>query len=166
MLNTPKNAPDDLPGTLSRREVLKTAAATGLVLLLPLASALAEPAPEQWTSIGKSEDFVLNTPKKVTLADGSVLYVTRQTKDTVVAVSSKCTHKGCQVGWKPDETQFECPCHGAAFAATGKNLHGTMRSPQEALPNLPSLPTRLKDGSIEVDLAAVPVEKRRPNPEY
>ena len=164
MSNTPKNTPDALPSTLSRREVLKTAAA-GLILLLPLTAARAEPAPEQWSSVGKPEDFVLNTPKKVTLADGSVLHVTRQTADTVIAVSSKCTHKGCQVGWKPGETKFECPCHGAAFAATGKNLNGTMRQPQAILPDLPSLPTRLKEGSVEVDLAAVPVEKRRPNPE-
>ncbi len=164
MSNTPDIAPEDQPDILSRREVLKTVAA-GLVLLLPLASATAKPTPEQWTAVGKSAEFVANTPKKVTLADGSVLYVTRQTAATVIAVSSKCTHKGCQVGWKPGETKFECPCHGAAFAATGKNLSGTMRHPQEILPNLPSLPTRLKDGSIEVDLAAVPVEKRRPNPE-
>jgi len=38
MSNTPDIAPEDQPDILSRREVLKTAAA-GLVLLLPLASA-------------------------------------------------------------------------------------------------------------------------------
>ena len=164
MSNTPDIAPEDQPDSLSRREVLKTAAA-GLVLLLPLSPAIAKSTPVQWTTVGKSAEFVANTPKKVTLADGSVLYVTRQTAATVIAVSSKCTHHGCQVGWKPDETKFECPCHGAAFAATGKNLNGTMRHPEEALPNLPTLPTRLKDGEIQVNLAVVPLDQRRPNPE-
>ena len=164
MSNTPENASNDQPDSLSRREVLKTAAA-GLVLLLPLSPAIAKSTPVQWTTVGKSAEFVANMPKKVTLADGSVLYVTRQTPTTVIAVSSKCTHHGCQVGWKPGETKFECPCHGAAFAATGKNLNGTMRHPEEALPNLPTLPTRLKDGEIQVNLAVVPLDQRRPNPE-
>ena len=153
--------PDETSGGLSRRDVLKTAAA-GLVLLLPLASALADAAPEQWTAVGKPDDFVLNQPKKVALADGSVLYVTRQTADTLVAVSAKCTHRGCQVGWDAADTQFQCPCHGAAFATTGKNLHGTQRQPDEKLPNLPSLPTRLKDGEIQVNLAAVPANQLQP----
>jgi cytochrome b6-f complex iron-sulfur subunit len=164
MSSTSKNAPDDQPDILSRRDILKTAAAS-LILLLPLASAIANPAPEQWTTVGKSEEFVANVPKKVTLADGSVLYVTRQTAATVIAVSSKCTHHGCQVGWKPSETKFECPCHGAAFAATGKNLNGPMRHPQEILPNLATLPTRLMGGEIQVNLAVVPLDQRRPNPE-
>lgn len=166
-INTPartaENAPEDSPSILSRRDVLKTAAA-GLALLLPLTSALAEAAPEQWTPVGKAADFVLNTPKKVTLTDGTVFYVTRQSADTVLAVSSKCTHRGCQVGWDASDTQFQCPCHGAAFAATGKNLHGTLRRPEEALPDLPSLPTRVKDGEVQVNLAAVPLNQRRPNP--
>lgn len=164
MSHTTENAPNDQPEILSRREILKTAAA-GLILLLPLASAIAKPTPEQWTTVGKPGEFLVNTPKKVTLADGSVLYVTRQTAATVIAVSSKCTHHGCQVGWKPSETKFECPCHGAAFAATGKNLNGTMRNPKEILPNLPTLPTRLKAGKIQVNLAVVPLDKRRPIPE-
>ena len=164
MSHTPENTSDDAPDILSRREILKTAAA-GLILLLPVASAIAKSTPAQWTTVGKPGEFVTNTPKKVTLADGSVLYVTRQTAATVVAVSSKCTHHGCQVGWKPGETKFECPCHGAAFAATGKNLNGTMRNPKQLLPNLPTLPTRLLGGVIQVNLAVVPLDKRRPNPE-
>ena len=51
MQKTTNTTPDETPGGLSRRDVLKTAA--GLVLLLPLASALADAAPEQWTAVGK-----------------------------------------------------------------------------------------------------------------
>lgn len=72
MQKTTENVPDEMPGALSRRDVLKTAAA-GLMLLLPLASACADAAPEQWTLVGKLADFNRNEPKKVMIADGSVL---------------------------------------------------------------------------------------------
>ncbi len=158
-----ENQPNEMRDALSRRDVLKEGlkSAAGLILL-PLASAYADAPPEQWTSVGKTDDFLKDQPKKVTLADGSVLYVTRQTPDIWVAVSAKCTHHGCQVGWEAADTQFECPCHGAAFAATGKNLHGTRREPERLLPNLPTLPTRQKDGTVQVNLAAVALAQRKP----
>ena len=151
MQKTTENTPDEASGALSRRDVLKTAASS-LVLLLPLAAASADPAKDQWTSVGKIEDFLKDQPTKVTLADGSVLYITRQTADTVLAVSAKCTHRGCELGWNAADVQLQCPCHGAAFASTGKNIHGPRREPDDLLPDLASPPTRQKDGQVQVNL--------------
>ena len=165
----------DKPGageaeTLTRRQVLKTAA--GLALLLPMAGAAfadAAPAPAgTWTAVGKAEDFVLDKPKRVTPAQDVVLYVTRQKPDkdkpeTFVAVSARCTHRGCEVRRQDTDTQFHCPCHGAVFATGGKNVQGTRRAPDEHLPNLPTVPVRLKDGQVEVNLPAGPEDDLKPD---
>ncbi len=160
-------------GALTRRQaltsVVKTAGA-GLLLLLPMAresahadtgkgntgKGAAPPDTTGWTVIGKAAQFVLGQPQRMALAGGAVLYVTRLTADTVCVVSAKCTHRGCEVGWNKDSGQFVCPCHGAAFATSGKNIHGTTRQPDEALPVLASLPAMQKKGQVLANLKAVP----------
>ena len=146
------------PGRLTRRQVLQGAAGTGVALLLPMiaGSVRAAEAPPQWKAVGKAEMFKLNQPQRVALPDGSVLYVTRTAPAKWTAVSAKCTHRGCEVGWDGPNKQLLCPCHGAAFGADGHNLHGTRRNPGETLPALASLPVRQHTGQIEVNMASVP----------
>ncbi|MCC5638487.1 FAD-dependent oxidoreductase [Nostoc sp. CHAB 5844] len=40
-----------------------------------------------------------------------------------IAISLTCTHQGCTVQ-KAEDGKFQCPCHGAVFAADGKVLKG------------------------------------------
>lgn len=136
---------------LTRRDVLRTAAGAGLALVL---AGRAEAA-EQWTAVGKSELFVVGKPQRVTVPHGGVLYVTRTDAKTLAAVSAKCTHRGCEVGWFAQASQLQCPCHGAAFALSGKNIHGTRRHPEEALPALVSPAIREKAGIVEINLGSV-----------
>ncbi len=148
---------------MTRRQALKAAAGTSLLVLLPMLAAHADPAvPDQWVAAGKSEDFVKKQPMLVTLKDGSVLWITRLTPTLVTAVSAKCTHKGCQVGWDKDNTQFLCPCHGAVFQTDGKNVHGTQNHPDDPLPALLSVPSREKDGQVEVNVAVIPAGAAQP----
>ncbi len=139
------------PKSLTRREVLTTAAA-GLALAL---AGRADAAPDGWTAVGRSADFAPGTPKRVSVPHGGVLFVTRTDAKTLIAVSAKCTHRGCEVGWAEDAKQLQCPCHGAAFAPTGKNIHGTRRHPEEVLPALVSPTVREKAGFVEVNLSSV-----------
>ena len=155
--------------TLTRRQVLRQAATWALLLPMLAAHAGDTPpappapvAPGVWTPVGKAKEFVKGTPKRVALTDGRVLWVTRQNDHLLEAVSAKCTHRGCEVGWQATDKQFLCPCHGAAFADDGKNLHGTRRSPDEHLPNLPVVPVRVKGKVVEANLQAVPAEDLKP----
>ena len=185
--NTQNAMVDDKSGTeegaLTRRQVLTTAARTagaGLLLLLPMAReaafadtahgglppdaahGAAPPDTSTWTVIGKAAQFVKGQPQRTALANGDVLYVTRLTADTFNVVSAKCTHRGCEVGYNKDTSQFVCPCHGAAFATSGKNIHGTSRQPDEALPALPSVPAVQKKGQVLANLKAVPTPALMP----
>lgn len=154
------------PCGISRREALIMAAGVSVLALLPVFKASAD-SPAQWVVVGKKADFVVGTPVRVALnppgpapAPGTpaikeVLLVTRVNASSLVAISSKCTHRGCEVAWNAGAKQLLCPCHGAAFEATGKNIHGTQRDPASPLPALLSVPVREAKGNIEVNLVGI-----------
>jgi glycine/D-amino acid oxidase-like deaminating enzyme/nitrite reductase/ring-hydroxylating ferredoxin subunit len=48
----------------------------------------------------------------------------RRDDGTLVAVSSVCTHLGCQVNWNTAERSWDCPCHGSRFSPDGDVLQG------------------------------------------
>jgi len=137
---------------LSRRDVLKTAAA-GVLVSLPLLQSSANAA-DTWTPAGKSGTFVKGVPQLVVVNVTEALYITR-TDTGLTAVSAKCTHRGCELAWTAADTQFECPCHGAAFKSDGTNVHGTRRNPAEALSALLSVPVRERGGNVEVNLTNI-----------
>ena len=48
----------------------------------------------------------------------------RDDDGTVHAVSARCTHLGCVVGWNAAERSWDCPCHGSRFDVDGAVLQG------------------------------------------
>jgi Rieske Fe-S protein len=55
--------------------------------------------------------------------DGSGLY----------AMTSACTHEGCDVGFNSSTLQFDCPCHQSVFDFNGNVVHDPAPAP---LPHL------------------------------
>jgi cytochrome b6-f complex iron-sulfur subunit len=52
----------------------------------------------------------------------------------LIAVNSKCTHKGCDVKWVAADKKYACPCHDSDFAADGKVLKGPASQPLATYP--------------------------------
>jgi glycine/D-amino acid oxidase-like deaminating enzyme/nitrite reductase/ring-hydroxylating ferredoxin subunit len=55
----------------------------------------------------------------------------RDPAGTLHAVSARCTHLGCIVGWNAAETSWDCPCHGSRFDVDGNVLQGPAVQPLE-----------------------------------
>lgn len=73
------------------------------------------------------------------------VYITRVDSATVDTVSSICTHAGCQINAYNSATQqYDCPCHGSIFTASGAVIQGPAVTP------LPSYPSVLTGTGIEV----------------
>ncbi len=47
------------------------------------------------------------------------------------ALSARCPHLGCIVGWNAADRAWECPCHGSRFAADGTLVQGPATSDLE-----------------------------------
>lgn len=53
---------------------------------------------------------------------GERLGVYREPDGTVHAIRPRCPHLGCELSWNPDETSWDCPCHGSRFHFDGSLL--------------------------------------------
>lgn len=64
----------------------------------------------------------------------------------VLAMSAVCTHMGCILHFNAADARLDCPCHGASFALDGSPIS------REYLKSLPRLASRVRGGSIEVEV--------------
>jgi menaquinol-cytochrome c reductase iron-sulfur subunit len=72
------------------------------------------------------------------------VYVTKDSRGQLRALSSICPHLGCTVPWNKEKNQFVCPCHGAIYAADGTRISGP------SLRGMDSLETSMQDGQLLV----------------
>jgi nitrite reductase/ring-hydroxylating ferredoxin subunit len=66
---------------------------------------------------------------------------------TISAVSGICTHLGCRLQPDDADRKLNCPCHQTAFSWSGKVLYYRLKA---APPSLPSIPSRVNNGQIEL----------------
>lgn len=59
--------------------------------------------------------------------------VHREEDGTLRALSARCTHLGCLVGWNAAERSWDCPCHGSRFGTDGRVLEGPAVAPLRAV---------------------------------
>lgn len=67
----------------------------------------------------------------VRIKDGVILVVEQ---GVPLALSAKCTHLGCIVGYRASRKAFVCPCHRSEYDRKGVRLQGPA---QQDLPELP-----------------------------
>ena len=71
--------------------------------------------------------------------------VIRLSENEVIALSSRCTHQGCEVN-NPSSGSITCPCHGSRFDLHGQVLNGPAQSP------LHEFQSKLEGNSITLTL--------------
>ncbi|MCC7263462.1 MAG: Rieske (2Fe-2S) protein [Candidatus Latescibacteria bacterium] len=74
--------------------------------------------------------------------NGVKLIVMRSTATAYTAISSTCTHNGCEVKLPDAKGVISCPCHGSKFDVTGKVTKGPAKK------NLPPAKTALKGTTL------------------
>ena len=67
-------------------------------------------------------------------------------RDIIYALSTVCTHLGCNPNWLDADKKFKCPCHGSGFRITGVNFEGPAPRPLER-----HAIRKTDDGGIVVD---------------
>lgn len=89
--------------------------------------------------------------KEATAVEGRPgIVVTRQDKE-VMALSTKCTHKGCTVKPKAGATTINCACHGAQY-----NLDGTVAKAPATEPLVHFAIRTNAGGMVEIDPGQTP----------
>ena len=74
------------------------------------------------TEIEKGEGGIVSV-------DGQKVAVYRNDDGELIAISAKCTHMGCTVGWNSADKTWDCPCHGSRYTPTGEVLNGPAAKP-------------------------------------
>ncbi len=74
------------------------------------------------TEIEKGEGGIVSV-------DGTKVAVYRNDDGELIAMSAKCTHMGCTVGWNSADKTWDCPCHGSRYQPTGEVLNGPAAKP-------------------------------------
>ncbi|HEY1357279.1 MAG TPA: ubiquinol-cytochrome c reductase iron-sulfur subunit [Thermoleophilaceae bacterium] len=119
--------------------------------------------PTRWQPVGPEGNFVDNdyVPRVINIAPNigdagkTTIYVRRFNKkqDKVikgedpqpyVAISTRCAHLGCPVGYKSAAQKFICPCHGGIYGFQGEVLGGPPVRP------LDRFYTRVTNGQVEI----------------
>lgn len=129
---------------MNRREVIQKFLLGGTVLVLApsvLQSCTKNNAMDPGMNTGGTPPPAGSTINlDLSLAENSALTVTGSSKivqnillintgNSIVALSSICTHQGCTVGYNPRKGDIECPCYGSVFSTSGSVLVGPAISP-------------------------------------
>lgn len=130
------------PDALSRRGALGLVAGLGTLFGSALglvagfvSNALGRVSPRAWIRLAPAEDLSVETYQRYVVAQEhrhawqservrSVVYVQDHYPDDPVALLSTCSHLGCTVAWNAEEGQFQCPCHGGVYDASGAVVSG------------------------------------------
>jgi nitrite reductase/ring-hydroxylating ferredoxin subunit len=98
-----------------------------------------------WTAVAHVADL----PEGMTRSfdTGSVRGFVVNRGGKITALSGVCTHLGCLLQLNAAARRLDCPCHNAAFGLDGTVLFKHM---PDALPPLPLLESRIREGQVEV----------------
>ena len=83
-------------------------------------------------------EILISNVKKIPLGSSIIFedlqgksIILANTPDGFKAISTTCTHLGCQVHWESSKNVFICPCHNAFFDTNGNTISGPAPKPLE-----------------------------------
>lgn len=91
---------------------------------------------------GKVAEFEVGTVSRVSKGR---FYISHLENGEMLAIWHRCTHLGCTVPWREDESRFNCPCHSSIFNDKGEVVSGPAPRP------LDIFPVEIVDGDVVVD---------------
>jgi cytochrome b6-f complex iron-sulfur subunit len=112
----------------SRRDFLRNGWKLGGALLIGAGAYTAYEALRPFTASERGAKIVVgdtaNFPEGTsTYVPTGRMYVTNASNN-YFALSQKCPHLGCRVGFCESSGRFECPCHGSVFDLAGEYIQG------------------------------------------
>lgn len=165
-----QGTPDQAP-KVRRRELLSTvgfwtatltaAGLLGVPAARFVAGASLEQKPEHWIPVGAPDKLLPNDFTRVVYALRVKDAWREVTKEGLIyvrpiqragasgefrALSAVCTHLGCNVRWRPEDSRFACPCHAGLYDANGDVISGPPPRP------LRQLETRVTNGVLEAHI--------------
>lgn len=121
---------------MNRRELIRNiAAGTATIFIAPsLLNSCQEDQPDPENPDNKTLTIDLTSGNNSSLgsAGGAKVIdnvIIINTGDGFIALSSVCTHQGCQVTYDHGAENLPCPCHGSIFSTSGSVLNGPASSP-------------------------------------
>ena len=104
-----------------------------------------------YVTAGNVTDF---KPNSVTPFRSGRFYLSRLSDGGFLAMSLKCTHLGCSVGWNESENKFICPCHSSSFEPNGNVISPPAPSALDLLPII------IESGIVKVNTKE-PIKRKR-----
>lgn len=68
---------------------------------------------------------------------GSVYLIRKPGEEKPLALTAKCPHAGCFIGYTPGDSMFRCPCHTSAFKLDGTRARGDAEVSPRDMDHLP-----------------------------
>ena len=132
---------------VSRRSFLRLGTAAGLAAAgAPLAASCGKQLPKVKSGKAVIAEKKLKPNSAYVFEDARTedpRVVVRLEDGKILMYSAECTHKGCTVGYKPEEQHLVCPCHNSIYSPlSGDVVTGPADKP------LANLPVEIKDGKI------------------
>lgn len=119
-----------LPRELTRRRFLGLCAGASVSALL--AACISESTDPQVDEVVISPDEIPEPGEDPLHSEPGRVFLIHN-EEGLLAISAKCTHQGCLVGWRENEDGFHCPCHNSRFDRRGVEYAGPAPRPLDLM---------------------------------